>query len=219
MNLIFIGSNLSQETINLIGDINLVTTNKIKILGFLENKNHKYLKQTKKLLKYLGPALEWKKFKNSKFIFTYGKFMDRFLRDNLIKKLNIPKKRLANIIHPSVKIGKNVKIGYGNLIKENIIIRDNIVIDNHCVINPFSFIDSETIIKNNVFFSSFTQIGHRIKIEKNIFCGIRITILNNLKIAQGTRINAHSLCTQSIKKKNSVVFGTPAKILYFDNKK
>lgn len=58
-----------------------------------------------------------------------------------------------NIIHPSVKMGKNVILGEYNVIEENCIIGDNVVIGHNNVIGW------GTVIENNVVIGSNNTIG------------------------------------------------------------
>jgi len=46
---------------------------------------------------------------------------------------------------------------------------------------------------------------------------MKLVILDNVKIKSGSRIMPNSTVTKNIIKKNSIVFGTPSKVIGYDN--
>ena len=54
--------------------------------------------------------------------------------------------------------------------------------------------------------------------ENSTYIGLKSLILDNVKVKSGSRIIPNSTVTKNILKKNSIVFGTPSKVIGYDNK-
>ena len=110
-----------------------------------------------------------------------------------------------------IKIGNNVDIGNNTFISAN----NNIEIGNHVIMAPNVFITDHDHgykdITKNLHKQPLTEGGF-IKIEDNVFLGIKCSILKNLTIGTHSVVGANSVVTKNVPP-FSVVAGNPAKII------
>ena len=81
-------------------------------------------------------------------------------------------------------------------------------------------INNRTIIRNNVIFSQFLNIGtnHNTPaiIGDNVYLGPGVCIVENVKIGNNSTIGAGAVVTKDVPE-NATVAGVPAKILNYNN--
>jgi len=123
------------------------------------------------------------------------------------------------VIIGNVKIGKNCGIYPSAVIRgdQNIIeIGDGSNVQDNCVIHCDT--DHPVKIGKNVSIGHCAMV-HGATIEDECLIGINSTILNGAKIKKGSIIGANALITSDmIVPENSLVLGTPGKIIKQDEK-
>ncbi len=217
-NLILIGGGRSCiEIIDLINDINNFKTDKIKIIGILDDdvklKNRKIYNT-----KVLGKVSSFTMFKDCHFFLNIHSYKNRFLRLNIIRKLNKIKKRCINLIHPSSLIGINAKLGNGNCIFNNCNIFSGASVGDFNIIMPSVSIASKSKLKINNFIGKNVSIGFNVKIKNNCSIQTNSSILENISLADGIRSMPNSLISGSFSKKNILIGGYPARYIVNEKK-
>lgn len=110
-----------------------------------------------------------------------------------------------------LKIGNNVDIGNNTFISSN----NNIEIGDYVIMAPDVFITDHDHgfldISKNLHEQSLTENGH-VKIEDNVFLGVKSTILKNVIIGEHSVVAANSVVTKNIPP-FCVVAGNPAEII------
>lgn len=110
-----------------------------------------------------------------------------------------------------IKIGDYVDIGNNTFISAN----NNIKIGNHVIMAPNVFITDHDHgykdITKNLNQQPLTEGGY-VKIEDNVFLGIKCSILKNVTIGQHSVVGANSVVTKDVPP-YSIVAGNPAKII------
>ena len=82
----------------------------------------------------------------------------------------------TNIIHPSIKYGKNFKIGNFCIIEEDVVIGDNVTIENYVLLKK------GTVILDDVFIDSFVRSSGRNLIGNNVILRYGCTIAKEVSI-------------------------------------
>lgn len=110
-----------------------------------------------------------------------------------------------------LKIGNNVDIGNNTFISAN----NNIEVGNHVIIAPYVFITDHEHgfydIKKNLHQQPLTENGY-VKIEDNVFLGVKSTILKNIIIGEHSVVAANSVVTKNVPP-FCIVAGNPARII------
>jgi len=81
---------------------------------------------------------------------------------------SVPYKNLLgqwDLIHPSVKFGKNVRVGHGVIIEENCSIGDNTLIGHYVVLRPQTIIGQDCMIGHLTVCEGSVSIGDRVLIH------------------------------------------------------
>lgn len=110
-----------------------------------------------------------------------------------------------------IKIGNHTDIGNNTFISSN----NNIQIGNNVIIAPYVFITDHdhgfSDITKNLYQQPLSEGGY-VKIEDNVFLGIKCSILKNVTIGTHSVVGANSVVTKNIPP-YSIVAGNPAKII------
>ncbi|MGH7203444.1 MAG: acyltransferase [Candidatus Levyibacteriota bacterium] len=117
-----------------------------------------------------------------------------------------------------LKIGNNVDIGNNAFIVAN----NDIEIGDHVMTGPYIYISDHSHrydnVEENLRDQPLTEGGY-VKIDKNVFIGIRATIMANVTVGEHAVIGANAVVTKDVPA-YTVVVGNPAKaIKKYDFKK
>jgi len=119
---------------------------------------------------------------------------------------------LANIIHPTAIISKNVKMGLGVFIGANVVINSGSNIGDGVVINTSATIDHDNMIEDYVNISPGSHTSGRVKIESGAFLGSGSIIIPDITVGRNAVVGAGSVVIANVKKSATVV-GVPAREL------
>jgi len=138
---------------------------------------------------------------------------DLLLRKRIVKLLNEERKVMPiNALHPYSQIAKSVEIGHGNLIDAGTVVGAMATISSHCILSANASIGPKVIIGDYAQIGSGVIIGAEVTIGNDVFIGSGAVIVSGVSIENGARIGAGSVVVSSVKK-NTTVFGNPAKII------
>lgn len=116
------------------------------------------------------------------------------------------------LIHPTAVISPSSKIS------SSVTIMANTYLDHNSSLGFGTLINAGAIISHDVELSNFSSVGPGAKIAGNVsigrntHIGIGATIIENRKIERNVIIGAGSTVVENIKR-NSLVYGTPAKFI------
>ena len=215
--LIIIGAGRSTvEIIDLIKDINKKSTNKIKVLGILDD-NKNLLNKNISNIPIIGNIKEMKKFKKENFFLGMQSYENRFKRSEFINSIKSNIKRFITIVHPSAIIGSKAKIGHGCLIANNCNIFSTSSVGNFCNILANVSLAPKSKVKNNCFLGFNVVVACNAIVQKNTYMAMKSSVLENIEIKEGSRILPNTLVHKSFNKKKGIIFGEPSKLIGIDN--
>ena len=90
----------------------------------------------------------------------------------------------------------------------NVVVEDKVEIGANCSIDRATI--GSTLIKKGAKLDNLLQIAHNVEIGNNVMIGGQAGIVGHIQIADGSKINAQSGVSKSLKNKNMAVTGTPA---------
>lgn len=107
-----------------------------------------------------------------------------------------------------IELGDNSSIGDNSFIQGNVKIGKNVMIAPECM-----FIASNhNYLDKSIPMNKQGKTANGIEIGNDVWIGARATILDGVKIADGTIVGAGAVVTKNTEK-NSIVGGVPAKII------
>tara|TARA_B110000259_G_C14032877_1_gene407597 strand:+ start:4429 stop:5163 length:735 start_codon:yes stop_codon:yes gene_type:complete len=134
------------------------------------------------------------------------------LRHNEIQLCEQRNLNLINIIHPTVKIMKDVKIGSGVWINANSYIGYKCQIGNGVIINSSCSIDHHNLIENYSQIDPGVVTAGNVTIKKYAHVHTHATIVNKIIIEENVEISAGSVVFKNTKK-NNLYIGNPARLI------
>lgn len=136
------------------------------------------------------------------------------VKKKIINNIKNKKIKYANIIHPSVYIGKTSVLGEGVIIYPGVVMTTNIKIGNHVLISPKCGIGHEVIIGDYSSILWNVSISGNVEIGEGCFIGSGATIVQNIKIGIDTVIGAGAVVIRQLPGRCTAV-GVPAKAIKF----
>jgi sugar O-acyltransferase (sialic acid O-acetyltransferase NeuD family) len=205
------GSNAFWEISELIQDINKIE-NRYEIIAVLDDNTGLIGNKFNNLI-VDGPIEKVKDFDNDvKFIFAIGSFKTRLIRENILKRINIPEDRFETLIHPNAKIFSNARIGHGCIIHYGTVIFNHTIIDSFCVIAANCVIAVSNYIGKGALFGSNITTTTGVKVGSYSFIGSSTSIGEFVTIGPGAQIGMASLILKDIPS-GAFVLGSPPRML------
>jgi sugar O-acyltransferase (sialic acid O-acetyltransferase NeuD family) len=115
------------------------------------------------------------------------------------------------IKHPSISLeGKNIDIGKGSIICQGSILTCDIVISEFVTINLSCTIGHDTKVGNFSSLMPAVNLSGEVEIEKSVFIGTGVKIINQITIGAKTIIGAGAVVSKSLPS-NCTALGIPAR--------
>jgi sugar O-acyltransferase (sialic acid O-acetyltransferase NeuD family) len=130
-------------------------------------------------------------------------------RTKLLYDLDIPFKKFANFIHPSVMVARSVKMGFGNVLLANVVVNCNAVLGNFNTINSMTLLGHDIVVGNNNYIAGHVSVGSGLKIGDKNFIGLNSTIRNGITIGSTNIVGMASNIVKDLPD-NSIAYGNPA---------
>ena len=145
---------------------------------------------------YLGDILSVDNISEYECITAIG---DNYLRKKVVESINKIHKNIvwATIIHPSAYISKDIKIGIGSVISPNVSIQTKTSIGDHCVINSNCSIDHHCFIDDYVHVGPGSTVCGDVKILQGTLLEANSTIVPKIKIRSWNIVNSNTLCKKT----------------------
>jgi sugar O-acyltransferase (sialic acid O-acetyltransferase NeuD family) len=205
MNLIIIGDGgLAREVYDLAINCSSQEQN-IKIKGFLSEKSSNI--ESLGYPPIIGTVTNYDIEEGDVFFCGIGSVT---LRKKCVEIIISKGGKFINLIHPTAVISPSVKLGFGVAIKSFCVISSNVTI------GDYSFLQSSVIVGHDVIIGKYCQINSFsffagcAMIDDQVLVGAHSKFIQGAKAEELTTIGIGSLIIRKVKK-NTTVFGTPAK--------
>ncbi|MDC1167270.1 acetyltransferase [Candidatus Pelagibacter sp.] len=167
--------------------------NKIPVLGKIKREN---------IIKY----------RDCYFVYALSNIKLAEQRYQLLKNLNIPKKNLISILHPSSKVAYTSKLKPGVVLMPNVVISSNSIIHSHTQLYANSFLGHNSVLKEMVFVANNASIGGRVKVEKGSHIGSNSTLIERINIGKFSIVGLGSTVLRDVNSRE-IVAGNPGIVI------
>jgi len=133
-------------------------------------------------------------------------------RCEIYKKLNIPIKRFATIIHPTAVVSAKAKLGYGVVIMPLSHVGPNVILNNHTQMYAQSFIGHDSRTEEMVFLASNAKVSSNVLIKYGAHLGINCSVKEAVRVGKFAIVGMGAVVLKNVGN-NEIVVGNPAKIL------
>jgi sugar O-acyltransferase (sialic acid O-acetyltransferase NeuD family) len=147
-----------------------------------------------------------------KFIFGIGSMRTRLIRQNILRKIDLPKERFVTIIHPTAVIDESACIGHGCVIHPGVCIGNDAIIDSFAIIAVNSAIGPFAQIKAFAMVTSLVVILSNAKIGKAVFVGSCSCVTENVEVGDGSMIGAGTVVSRNVDI-GCFFLGNPARLI------
>ena len=142
------------------------------------------------------------------------------LRQRFSQQLEDEGYQITNAVHPTAHISPHVNLGKGAIICSRANLFYNPVIGDYVYIAPSVTVTHDTVVEDNVELCAGCVIGARVRICKNAYLGIGVTVVpkdfGSLTVGEGSMVGAGTLVLQDVPPA-SVVVGSPARVIRYQN--
>jgi len=209
---IIIGSGaVAAEVCSYLKDINKVLSEKVQILGFIDDNQEKFkinVLRYKFDQPYLGTSDSFQFKTDCQYIFGFANIQSRL---KILSKVSHKKISFMTIIHPTAIIADSATIGDGNIVYPYCIIGPNVTIGDNNIFTSYSFISHDCQVGNNNFFSTSGLSGN-VSVGDNNFFGIRNTVIPDVKIGSYNLIQAGMTIDKDILDNETIFYRFKEKV-------
>ncbi|GKQ43363.1 acetyltransferase [Companilactobacillus sp. RD055328] len=182
---------------------------KYEVVGFCDDKFTSIKIEDDLFFAPFSEVVELLKNPETVFILAVG---EGRIRSQIFDRVQIPRQRYVNVIHPLAYIDTDVELGTGNLISPYAILHSGVRIGDHCTVNSASVVEHKSQLGSFVSLSPNVTITGEVTIGDLCFIGAGSVIIQCLTVGKNTLIGAGSLVIRD-QPANSVAFGSPAKVV------
>lgn len=137
-------------------------------------------------------------------------------KKEIISKVDNSMIEFPTIIHPRASVSAEfVTIGRGCIICEGTIVTCNIEIEDFVILNLSCTVGHDTKIGSYSSFMPTVNISGEVNIEKCVYVGTGVKIINLLEIGENTIVGAGAVVAKSLPR-NCTAVGIPAKPIKFN---
>lgn len=110
-------------------------------------------------------------------------------------------------------VGDTVRIGEGSIISPRAVLTASIEVGRHVIVNVGATVSHDSEIGDYATIGPGAHIAGGVKLGRGVFIGIGASVNNGVEIADGCVVGAGAVVISDILEPNSVVVGTPARLL------
>jgi acetyltransferase EpsM len=130
-----------------------------------------------------------------------------------VESLNIPRDRLATLIHPTAIIPTGMcSIGCGVLMAPLSQLSPDTTIHDNCILLPNSFVGHDSTLERFAHIATNSVVGANVTVGRAVHIGSNATIREKVIIGDYSLVGAGAVVLNNVAK-NCVVVGNPANIL------
>lgn len=144
---------------------------------------------------------------------TYLAIGDNLKRKDVYFYLKDRKFNMPNLIHPSSIVCSSVLMGEANFVGPFAHVGPDVELGNANIVNTFANVEHQASLANFVHCAPGSIICGKSQILDEVFVGANSTIIQNLKIYQGTVIGAGAVINKDIEERGQTFIGIPGKKL------
>ena len=139
------------------------------------------------------------------------------LKEKVCRKYTNPLISFPTIIHPTVILGdaSSIKLGKGCIICAGCILTTNIEIKDFVTLNLSCTVGHDVTIGNFSSFMPSCNISGEVNLDKKVYCGTGVKIINQTNVGKHAIIGAGAVVTQDIPADCTAV-GVPAKPIKYN---
>lgn len=192
-------------------------TNEYQVVGFLND----VIETGTSIGKYtqfpvVGTTEDYKKYitdENTYFFIAYVGLGEEKATFEKIDNLDIPRKRFANLIHPTAIIPEGYcKIGQGVLCAPLCQLSPDTTLSDNCMLLANSFVGHDSFLDRFAHVATNGVVGANVHVGRAVHVGSNATTREKITIGDFSLIGAGSVVLNDVHK-NTIVVGNPAKLL------
>jgi len=146
------------------------------------------------------------------FIIAFSNIQNAYEKHKLVKELNIPESRFANVIHPTAVVSINVTFGYGVVIMPFVYVGPDVTLHNHTQIMGHSYIAHDCVLGEMAFVANSASINGFVTVGQGVHIGNNSSILEKLSVGDYAVVGMGSVVISNVHPFSKVA-GNPAKTI------
>ena len=159
---------------------------------------------------------EWETYPLTKNDYCLITVADPVWKERIYESLKGKTSFLTFIAHNAV-IGKFNKIGEGSIVCPNCVVTTNVTLGKHVFLNIGTQVGHDVVIGDYCSFMANIDLGGYVQIGKSVFVGSKATVIPKTEVGDNAIIGAGSVVVKKVKK-DTTVFGNPAKVIFTHDK-
>jgi sugar O-acyltransferase (sialic acid O-acetyltransferase NeuD family) len=158
----------------------------------------------------LGGISSVQRYSSSQFVIGVANSDNRWVRKQLVDRMELEAERFATIIHPTASVSKHSRVGVGTVILHNAVITPGSMIGNHVIISRGVSVGHDGWVEDFVTIASGAINSGHVRIGAGAYVGAGSSILPKLTVGAGALVGIGSVVLRDVAP-NIMVLGNPAR--------
>ncbi len=177
----------SREIADAVADVNRVTA-VWNLVGFLDDDVTKHSRLIAGL-PVLG-SIDSAKMHAGRFIIGVARAGDPWQRRRIFERLDLPRERLATIIHPTASLSSTASVGAGTAILQNAVVTTDAVIGDHVLIHYGCIVAHDAVVDDYVTMAPGSLIAGSVRLRSGVYLGAGSRVINDATVGEAALVGS-----------------------------
>lgn len=178
----------SREIADAVADVNRVTA-VWNLVGFLDDDVTKHSRLIAGL-PVLG-SINSAKMHAGRFIIGVARAGDPWQRRRIFERLDLPRERLATIIHPTASLSSTASVGAGTAILQNAVVTTDAVIGDHVLIHYGCIVAHDAVVDDYVTMAPGSLIAGSVRLRSGVYLGAGSRVINDATVGEAALVGRY----------------------------
>lgn len=134
------------------------------------------------------------------------------VREQVVRRLDLPAERYATIVHPSAAVAYDSLIGPGTVILAHTTLTTTVTVGAHVAVMPQTVLTHDDVVGDFATIASGVRLGGGVRIRRGAYLGAGALIRESVEIGEYALVGMGSIVLSDVPA-NQVWVGSPARYL------
>jgi sugar O-acyltransferase (sialic acid O-acetyltransferase NeuD family) len=134
------------------------------------------------------------------------------VRERVVRRLDLPARRYATVVHPSVFVGAESSVAPGSVLLPNVTLTANVSVGAHVCVMPQTVLTHDDVVDDFVTIASGVRVSGSVRVGRGAYLGAGALIREGLTVGAGALVGMGAVVLRDVPE-GEVWAGSPARFL------